>query len=391
LLNPEAVETTVSPRSKVIQQLRAQGGKHLVLVRYSPDHSFHSGVIYNNADIDHSPIVWARALDPASNQALVNYYRDRKSWIFNPDEEPLTLMPFTDKPYITVVASGAGTPEDLRVGVSPGEIAVVLGANFAGGIQGTTNAGMLGLSGLRLIEATAQHGDVFRPEAGAISSVTATPFPLRAANVSVQFGSRPAPVLAVSNFAGQESVTVQVPFDLPLGSCAVTLQAGPVRATREVQVLRATPGILQLRLSDSLLHALLLRSDGTIVDMKHPASRGEFLKLLATGLGGLYPPVATNEPGPIPPIARPIYKLILGVNNHGVPQFTAEYAPSLVGVEEITFQVPNDVPAGKDIPLLLGLKIGDRTVYSNRSSFPVAGLDSSASRKNLPLASGAIR
>jgi uncharacterized protein (TIGR03437 family) len=146
-----------------------------------------------------------------------------------------------------------------------------------------------------------------------------------------------------------------------------------------------------LRFSDSLLHALLLRSDGTIVDMKHPARRGEFLKLLATGLGSLYPPIATNEPGPVPPIARPIYKIILGVNNHGVPQFTAEYAPSLVGVEEITFQVPDDVPAGKDIPLLLGLKIGDRTVYSNRSSFPVAALESSASRKNLPLASGAIR
>jgi uncharacterized protein (TIGR03437 family) len=391
LLDPAAVDTVASPRSKVTQQLQALGGKHLVLVRYSPDHSFHFGVIYNSADIDHAPIVWARALDLASNKALTNYYRDRKAWIFNPDEEPLTLTPFTDKPYITVVASGGGRPEDLREGVSPGEIAVVLGANFAGGIQGTTDSGMLGLGGLRLIEATAQHGDVFRPEAGGVSSGTAVPFPLRAANVSVQFGGLPAPVLAVSNFAGQESVTVQVPFDLPLGRCAVTLQAGPVQATQQVQVLRATPGILQVRLSDSHLHAVLLRSDSTIVDLKHPARRGESLKLLATGLGSLYPPVATNQPGPVAPIARPIYKLILGVNNHGVPQFTAEYAPSLVGVEEITFQVPEDAPAGQDIPLLLGLKFGDRTVYSNRSSFPVAGLESSASRKNLPLGSDAIR
>jgi uncharacterized protein (TIGR03437 family) len=391
LLNPAAVDTVASPRSKVIQQLQALGGKHLVLVRYSPDHSFHLGVIYNNADIDRSPIVWARALDPASNLTLVNYYRDRKAWIFNPDEEPVKLVPFTDKPYITVVAGGGGTPEDLREGVSPGEIAVVLGANFAQGIQGTTNAGMLGLGGLRLIEATAQHGDVFRSEAGGISSRTAAPFPLSVANVSVQFGGRPAPVLAVSNFGGQESVTVQVPFDLPLGRCAVTLQVGAVRAAQQVQVLRATPGILQARLSDTQLHAVLLRSDGSLVDRKYPARRGESLKLLATGLGSLYPPVATNEPGPDPPIARPIYKLVLGVNNHGVPLFTADYAPSLVGVEEIGFQVPADVPAGQDIPLLLGLKIGDRTVYSNRSSFPVAGLDSSASRKNLPLASGAIR
>ncbi len=105
----------------------------------------------------------------------------------------------------------------------------------------------------------------------------------------------------------------------------------------------------------------------------------------------LYPQPPTGLRGPAPPVSQPIYKLILGINNRAVPEFAAEYAPGLVGVEQITFTVPSDAPAGKDIPLVLGMEIGPKTIYSNRASFPVARLESRASRKNLPVANGTSR
>ncbi|PWT99301.1 MAG: hypothetical protein C5B51_27435 [Terriglobia bacterium] len=370
MLDAGVVDTAATPRSKVEQQLQTRGGKHLVLVRYNPEHSFHFGVIYNAANIDRAPIVWARSFDPASNRTLAKYYSDREAWMFNPDEVPITLTPFTDKPYITVVAGAAGLPDDGREGVSPGEIATVLGGNFAADVKETTNPFVLPGLPLRLAGTTALQGDLFLPADNGTSHVSGAA-PLRVGDLSVQFGRAAAPILAISNFGGHESVTVQVPFEVPAGWCSVTLRAGGFQATQKVLVRRITPGIMQMRMSDSQRRAVLLREDGTLVDLKHPARPHESLRLLVTGLGTLYPPVPTNQPGPSPAVSSPLYRLILGVNNHGVPLAAVNYAPGMIGAEEISFQVPPDAPAGSNVSLLLAAVAGSGTVYSNKSSFPV--------------------
>ncbi|MDQ6705908.1 MAG: hypothetical protein M3Z85_08075, partial [Acidobacteriota bacterium] len=74
---PAALVVASTPRSEILDRLRAQGGKHLVLVRYNSKHSFHSGDVHNDADIDKSDVVWARELDSASNEKLLRYYAGR--------------------------------------------------------------------------------------------------------------------------------------------------------------------------------------------------------------------------------------------------------------------------------------------------------------------------
>ena len=130
LLQPWFVSATFTPRGQALKQLAAIGGKHLVLVRYSPHHEFHYGVVFNDADMDRSPVVWARQLDPASDKALAEYYGDRNTWLFNPDESPVTLVPFTDRPYITTLAAGAGRRDDIHDGVSPGKYCHPAGRQF---------------------------------------------------------------------------------------------------------------------------------------------------------------------------------------------------------------------------------------------------------------------
>jgi hypothetical protein len=63
--------------------------------------------------------------------------------------------------------------------------------------------------------------------------------------------------------------------------------------------------------------------------------------------------------------------LIIGVNHRGAPLVWARYAGGMVGVEEIAFQISPDVPAGRDVPLSVGVVVDGRTVYSNKSSLPV--------------------
>jgi len=72
-------------RVALIQKLEAIPGKHLVFARYSKDHNVHDEWVYNDADIEGSRIVWARELDAAQNQKLIEHFRDRRVWLVEAD------------------------------------------------------------------------------------------------------------------------------------------------------------------------------------------------------------------------------------------------------------------------------------------------------------------
>jgi hypothetical protein len=85
----------MSPRMIGAAEATRQGGRHLILVRYSAHHVDNDEVVYNSADIDASQIVWARDMGEAKNRELINYYRgSRKIWLYQPDIDPAKLIPY---------------------------------------------------------------------------------------------------------------------------------------------------------------------------------------------------------------------------------------------------------------------------------------------------------
>ncbi len=82
------------PRKHIEDQLNQLPGNQLILVHYSPDHSSLDEWVYNAPDIDHSKIIWAREMDAANNQELMHSYKDRKVWLVQPDNEPVSLSPY---------------------------------------------------------------------------------------------------------------------------------------------------------------------------------------------------------------------------------------------------------------------------------------------------------
>jgi hypothetical protein len=78
-------------RVAISQQLAHAPGKQLVFVRYWPQHIFQDEWVYNEADIDHARVVWARDLGTAEDQKLLRYYPDRIAWLLEPDAMPPTL------------------------------------------------------------------------------------------------------------------------------------------------------------------------------------------------------------------------------------------------------------------------------------------------------------
>jgi hypothetical protein len=81
-------------RAIIQRQLEGTGGRHLVIVRYRPDHPVRFEFVANRADIDRSKVVWAREMDEARNRRLLDYYRDRSAWLLEADELPLALVPY---------------------------------------------------------------------------------------------------------------------------------------------------------------------------------------------------------------------------------------------------------------------------------------------------------
>lgn len=72
-------------RHAVQQSFAKQPGRHLVLVRYKPEHDPQNEWVYNEANIDASPVVWAREMGPEQDRPFLQYFRDRKVWLLEPD------------------------------------------------------------------------------------------------------------------------------------------------------------------------------------------------------------------------------------------------------------------------------------------------------------------
>jgi hypothetical protein len=88
----------VRDRPAMTARLLAMEGKDLVIVSYSPQHNEHEEWVYNGADLNGAPIVWARDMGPEKNRRLLEYYAGRKIWRLLPDQEPPRIEPYESAP-----------------------------------------------------------------------------------------------------------------------------------------------------------------------------------------------------------------------------------------------------------------------------------------------------
>ncbi len=78
-------------RAYFLEKLGRLGGRHLVFVRYAPDHNLQEEWVYNRADLDRAAVIWAREMGAASDQELIRLYPDRRVWMVEPDHKPPIL------------------------------------------------------------------------------------------------------------------------------------------------------------------------------------------------------------------------------------------------------------------------------------------------------------
>jgi hypothetical protein len=80
-------------RARILHTLQDSPGEHLILVRYGRDHRADTEWVYNAAHIDRAKVVWARDMGARDNQELLQYFKNRRVWMLDPDTLPLRLDP----------------------------------------------------------------------------------------------------------------------------------------------------------------------------------------------------------------------------------------------------------------------------------------------------------
>jgi hypothetical protein len=80
-------------RAAIVRQLEDLPGRHLVIVRYGPEHDLEKEWVFNAADIDNAKIVWARDMGEMDNEELLQYFHSRHVWRIDADQSTPRLEP----------------------------------------------------------------------------------------------------------------------------------------------------------------------------------------------------------------------------------------------------------------------------------------------------------
>ncbi len=85
-------------RANIMNEMSKTKDKHLVFVRYGPNHFYHHEWVYNEADPDSAKVIWVHEGDAQQNQAVVHRYKGRQLWLLIEDAPAgVNLRPILQK------------------------------------------------------------------------------------------------------------------------------------------------------------------------------------------------------------------------------------------------------------------------------------------------------
>jgi|HubBroStandDraft_6_1064221.scaffolds.fasta_scaffold55863_2 hypothetical protein len=81
-------------RASIESKLNALSGKQLIIVHYPYMYAPWVEWIFNDADLDHAHVVWARDMGYLENKELLNYYSDRQVWYTVREDSAPVVLPY---------------------------------------------------------------------------------------------------------------------------------------------------------------------------------------------------------------------------------------------------------------------------------------------------------
>ena len=189
--------------------------------------------------------------------------------------------------------------------------------------------------------------------AASLTSASAVPLPMALAGVSVTFDGIQAPLTFVSD--GQ--INAQVPWNAAAGTATLVVNSfGVNTATQNVQIAPFSPGIFTLNYGTGQSIAINLDSTlaapvGSVAGLTtHPATAGDTIIILATGLGAVTPSIASGSDSSDTLRRTNTMPVVLVGGIPALVQFSG-LSPSFVGVNQLNVTIPTSVAASDAVPL----------------------------------------
>jgi uncharacterized protein (TIGR03437 family) len=186
---------------------------------------------------------------------------------------------------------------------------------------------------------------MFGSNLGALTSAQSVPLPTSLANTSVYFNDIAAPLFFVS----PTQINAQIPIELRGQSSALVTVAnnGNPGIPVTLQLSPFSPGVFSASATSPVI---VDYNTGQLVNSSTPAQRGDTLIIYVSGLGLTLLDPASGSPAAndqLSPALLPIQVTIQGGTGKAVltPDF-AGLAPSLIGVDQVNVQIPQNAPTG---------------------------------------------
>jgi uncharacterized protein (TIGR03437 family) len=181
----------------------------------------------------------------------------------------------------------------------------------------------------------------------ATSSAPVLPLSTQLNNTTVFLGNSQLPLFFTS--AGQ--VNAAVPYETTVNTnLQLLVQRDNTYATPVyVDVAATQPGALQYGQQE----AIAVDANGNLIGPSNPTHAGDVLVMYCLGLGAVTPAVADGAAAPSNPPASTVNPVTVTVGSQTANVFFAGLTPTLAGLYQIDFYVPQGTPTGDQVPVTL--------------------------------------
>ena len=186
------------------------------------------------------------------------------------------------------------------------------------------------------------------PVSGGGRSASSIPLTTELAGTQLILGGRPLPIL----FSREDQVNAVVPFELAdrlnesLPLLARRTDAASLSVSEPVLVTVARPGVFTQNASGSGPGSIQ-NANFQIVTPTRPVKAGGAIIIYGTGLGAVFPKVASGDPAPASPLARTAEDVTVTIGGRSANVLFAGLTPGFTSLYQVNAVVPAGVPAGE--------------------------------------------
>lgn len=219
-----------------------------------------------------------------------------------------------------------------------------------------SSSGVVDAASFRTLVSPGGLASVFGTElTGATAAAESIPLPTTLASVRVQVAGIDAPLLFVS----PRQINFQIPFETSNTATPIVVVTGTQQSSpQNVTVTTYAPSTFVN--PDTGGPIVQRHPDGALITPENPAKPGDTLTIYATGIGGLDVAPATGAAATDNPLSVSTVTPTVTVANVPVTVLFAGLAPNFVGLGQINIVLPDELPAGNALPLVI--------TYGNRRS-----------------------